>query len=223
MTKPEPDGAKLTLSDLLAGGAHDAAAQTIRVTATAWKTVLAKSRPNVWNSLEARESVDRAWVRSFQDAPALDLLAASMVWGFGPISYGPFRVREMLTTRGADQSAEAIRADLRDGGPEKGFASLFAKGRPRLRYLGVAFGTKFLAFATDPDRPTSAYVYDKNVWKGLKLLAVPPTQFADPGGYVRATQYRDYCAWISKHAAIVGFAHGEDLELALFRLGRNPR
>ncbi len=69
-----------------------------------------------------------------------------MIWGYGPVGYGPWRTARVLTdnTRAAERLAEVARI-AQDHGGAAAFRDLADK---RLRYLGVAFGTKYLRFVT---------------------------------------------------------------------------
>lgn len=190
--------------------------QEIDVDPSAWRSTVASACPDVWAAFVDRRQVDRAWVRSFASGRPIDLLAASMIWGFGPVGYGPHRLGRMLTAENADVIAAEVVAGAQTGA-KAGFRALFRNWRPRLPYLGVAFGTKLLAFATSPDEERSCYIYDKNVWKALVRL-VPEQNFPDSGGPVRSDEYQRYCTWITTNGGT--FGGGENLELALFKLGR---
>ena len=82
------------------------------------------------------------------DGPAAAVRAfiAAMVWGYGPSGYGPFRTCRVLASnpdapRRLLEAAEAAR----DRGPLAGFDVLAAAP---LKYLGVAFSTKYLYYCS---------------------------------------------------------------------------
>ncbi|WIX85676.1 hypothetical protein [Amycolatopsis sp. DG1A-15b] len=70
----------------------------------------------------------------------------AMIWGYGPVGYGPWRTARVLAenAHAASRLAEVARVALEHGGVAA-FRDLADK---RLRYLGVAFGTKYLRFVT---------------------------------------------------------------------------
>ena len=82
------------------------------------------------------------------DGPAAAVRAfiAAMVWGYGPSGYGPFRTCRFLASnpdapRRLLDAAEAAR----NRGPLAGFDVLAAAP---LKYLGVAFSTKYLYYCS---------------------------------------------------------------------------
>ena len=82
------------------------------------------------------------------DGPAAAVRAfiAAMVWGYGPSGYGPFRTCRVLASnpdapRRLLDAAEAAR----NRGPLAGFDVLAAAP---LKYLGVAFSTKYLYYCS---------------------------------------------------------------------------
>jgi hypothetical protein len=117
------------------------------------------------------DAVDRAAIRAAArqaaDGPtqAVDAFVAAMVWGYGRVGYGPWRTRRVLhaTPDAAASLATAARIVATDGG----LAAYEAlSGSLRLRYLGPAFGTKFLYFV--PHRSdSSALILDRLVARWL--------------------------------------------------------
>ena len=77
---------------------------------------------------------------------AVRAFIGSMIWGYGLVGYGPWRTLRVLDSNAgsAMRLAEAAEVVEMDGGLA-GFRNL--AGRP-LRYLGVAFGTKYLYFVS---------------------------------------------------------------------------
>lgn len=104
---------------------------------------------------------------------ALDLLVTSMVWGFGPLGYGPARTAKMLATDSVASIAAEIVETVRSHGAGRGFSALFKpSGSGRIYGLAVAMGPKLLYFAcrdgsTPAPRPM---VYDQWVYAGLAVL-----------------------------------------------------
>ncbi|WP_146060375.1 hypothetical protein [Amycolatopsis sp. CA-128772] len=97
------------------------------------------------------ERIDRAeatrhatHARTAEGAEQAFLVA--MIWGYGLVGYGPWRTERVLTDnhRAAERLAEVARI-AQDHGGTAAFRDL---AENRLRYLGVAFGTKYLRFVT---------------------------------------------------------------------------
>lgn len=84
-----------------------------------------------------------------------DAFVVAMIWGYGPVPYGPFRThRIMARPEFADELAEVTRVAIEHGGvaayrlvhqrrsEKPGAAGIF------LKWLGPAFGTKYIYFIT---------------------------------------------------------------------------
>ena len=100
-----------------------------------------------------------------------------MIWGYGTGGLGAFRTKRILTVN--DQAATLLQRAayvVAMSGALEGYRCLATSSR--LRYLGPAFGTKFLYFCSREDRPP-ALILDKLVsqWLaenvGLALDPVP--------------------------------------------------
>jgi Putative 8-oxoguanine DNA glycosylase OGG-like protein len=77
---------------------------------------------------------------------AVQVFLASMIWGYGPVGYGPWRTKRVLDSnaQAAERLAEVARTVVA-GGALDGFRDMAAKP---LKHLGVAFGTKYLYFVS---------------------------------------------------------------------------
>ncbi|WP_162834514.1 hypothetical protein [Amycolatopsis circi] len=99
---------------------------------------------------------------------------AAMIWGYGRVGYGPWRTSRVLTENpdALDRLAK-VAAVARDQGGLAAFRDL--AGEP-LRYLEVAFGTKYLRFVTAAQSQDSAPILDAVVRRwvathtGVRLL-----------------------------------------------------
>jgi hypothetical protein len=146
----------------------------------------------------SQKSIRRSFVASHHDDPLAQFICA-MAWGFGPDARGLFRVRQMLLpsrdARPAVEVIEEIVKTVQEHGAAAGLSSLFVGGRARLRYLGIAFGTKLLHFAAvgAPVGPCPL-VLDARVYRGAQGVT-PRPPIPDPARYVRSSQYQEYCQW----------------------------
>jgi hypothetical protein len=156
----------------------------------------------------------------------MQLFVATMVWGFGPLGFGPARVENMLATARCQSILQNIIATARTATLDTMFGNLFKpNGRGRIYGLGTAFGTKLLHVAghqrPEGDMPL---VYDKRVWTSLSALPRYPGPPPKPTGWVASSQYADYCRWAGKFAKRASNRIGQrrtgaDVEYALFTLG----
>jgi hypothetical protein len=91
-----------------------------------------------------------------------------MTWGYGDVGYGPFRVARILadTPNATGRLRDAATA-LADGGAVAGYRALADRRRSRLKWLGPAFGTKFLHFCT-PAGQQPALILDRLVADWLR-------------------------------------------------------
>lgn len=150
----------------------------------------------------------------------------AMIWGHGPSGYGPFRTARILTgsrqplgVAASDQvlkrlelSAEISRQD----GPVQGYRYLNAR-TTRIAWLGPAFFTKWLYFATargDSNAPAAAPVLDALVIRWLTREAAVSLRPGYTDDYAR---YVDLLrAWGDPHGLTA-----VQVEERIFRLLRN--
>lgn len=91
-----------------------------------------------------------AQLASAGEREALDAFVASMVWGFGRTGYGAYRTNRILAVNpDAGRHLHAVALSLRSRGPVEGYRAL--ANEHRLKWLGPAFGTKYLHFCSPPD------------------------------------------------------------------------
>ena len=170
----------------------------------------------LFESVLHENTITRGMVFDYQDAEPSDLLVASMVWGFGPIAYGPYRTAQMLTERDASETVSSIVEDIRAAArqsPEAGFASLFSSRRTRLRQLGIAMGTKLLYFSAG--RRTGSHmplVLDQVVFAACGRVGI---NAPDPRRYTSSTSYGSYCREMADRATNLEI-DPDQLEMALF-------
>lgn len=123
-----------------------------------------------------RDEVCRVVTANLSLGKVLSAFVTSMIWGYGDSGYGPARVRWVLTgIRGRKAAHAPVLPDVaerlqaaahvvRERGPVEGFRHMNNSGR--IKYLGSAFFTKWLYFASalsGPDDPKAAPILDKRV------------------------------------------------------------
>jgi len=112
---------------------------------------------------------------SYDPERVLSVFLASMIWGYGMVGYGPYRTQRVLD-HGSDDAEHSALTQLvevaeiaqrtEDGGLTdfKHIAKERSAGRAYLKYLGPAFGTKFIYFLTKASKEvTTAPVLDSVV------------------------------------------------------------
>jgi hypothetical protein len=127
-----------------------------------------------------RPTIRRACVGAAESPETAEAaFMVAMAWGYGTVGFGPWRVARILATnRGAAARLQAAAETLGSHGPMPAYRRLGDPGDCRLRYLGPAFGTKFLAFCSS-DRNRPPLILDRLVaaWlgqnAGLDLNPVP--------------------------------------------------
>jgi hypothetical protein len=86
---------------------------------------------------------------------------ATMVWGFGWVGYGPHRTANMLAIPWTPARLDAVAKTVIDAGAVAAYGRL--AGDCRIRGLGPAFGTKFIAFCQRPAAVPVALIHDELV------------------------------------------------------------
>lgn len=122
----------------------------------------------------------------------------AMIWGYGPVGYGPWRTARVLTENphAADRLAE-VAIVARDSG---GLAAFRDLARERLRYLGVAFGTKYLRFVTAALSHDAAPILDAVVRRWLATHVGWSPNIDD----WRPTVYEEYVALLTSWSTELG-------------------
>lgn len=140
---------------------------------------------------------------------------AAMIWGYGPVGYGGYRTKRVLTENdGAGETLATVAGIARDQGGPAAFEWL-ARRQNRLRYLGVAFATKYLFFCAENGHGQPALVLDRLVrdWMA-KTLDWPLNLEWD------VEDYRKYVDRMSAWAVGLDIEPG-DLEMLVFQLAAN--
>jgi hypothetical protein len=163
------------------------------------------------NPLE-RAAVAAVCAEAVTDAPSAErAFVAAMVWGYGRVGYGRDRTMKVLTDtpRSADRLLAAARTLAEDGALA---AYRRLAGDCRLKWLGPAFGTKYLFFCQPPGQTPTALILDATVseWFGLNA-----------GILLKADVWSlsVYAAYLDQMHRWADELHcrAEDVELAIFR------
>lgn len=166
------------------------------------------------------DSVDRVTVRGACAAAATDAYSAEqafivvMAWGYGKdVGYGPWRTRRVLTqTPDAAERLAAVARTLEGSGPTSAYERMTSNGDCNLRWLGPAFGTKFLYFCQPPAYEVKALIFDNLVATWLRREAgvdLDPVPWSVPN-------YSQYLGHMHRWSLALGCS-ADDLEYCIFR------
>lgn len=118
------------------------------------------------------DRVDRAIVTDSCKNAAKSVIEAekafvvAMTWGYGKRGYGPHRTARIFSENDdAGKKLRQVAFTVEASGSVEGYRLL--ANECRLKYLGPAFGTKFLAFCPQAKISPPALVIDANVGKWL--------------------------------------------------------
>jgi hypothetical protein len=153
-----------------------------------WQTTLPEHQDllaSLPDNIGRAVAAERGAIAIDGQAEAVEAFVAAMVWGYGPIGYGAFRTARVLAEnpQAPEILLEAAQRVRRDGG-----ASAFAWLKEhRLRYLGVAFATKYLYFCNGPESaPEPALILDRLVQRWMRQHAACPLRLGwHVGDYTR--------------------------------------
>lgn len=176
----------------------------------------------------SRTDIVAAFSGAREEDELLDLFVATMIWGYGTVGYGPWRVERMLA------SIEDVRFDF------KAVQGLLSEGNIRqayqcfvdrhIGYCGPAFYTKYLYFlsAIEATRARrNAYILDSRVAASLvrhararEALAPFPiddegTVFPDADGYLSFVDLVEEIVVDCREHGHAGIG-GDDIEFLLF-------
>lgn len=147
-----------------------------------------------------------------------DLFIGAMIFGYGPIGYGPSRVERIIQTN-HDLIAKLNRQyKAAVGGPGESWVSHTQDDR--VKYLGPAFATKFAYFAArkqQSDRTVPLIADINTSWAMWKLSGIPLSV------KLRAS-YLEYVDLAHNWGKHVESEYGADeIERAVFKIGADIR
>lgn len=165
------------------------------------------------NSLPKK--LDRGKVREVCDSDFYSVLQkflATMVWGYGDIGYGPYRVSQMLGQANSLHILESAIQVARSSGPLHAYA-YFAGNR--IKILGPSFGSKFLNFVTP--REVGSPIYDSLIARWVGTFAKEDFLGVSTSSELwNLNTYSRYWHWIKFHAEKFG-KYPDQMELGIFR------
>ena len=177
-----------------------------------WQRDLA---PNSEFISQLPKEIDRTFLRTLVangENSVMEKFLAVMIWGYGDLGYGSFRVRKMLDSDGFQEKVATVFEMCQQGAVLDSYVFL---SKSKIDQLGPAFGTKIINFFTP--REVVAPIYDSFISKWMDIYA----KDAFPGGSCSSkvwsrNVYSSYVRFITSHAQKLE-CFGEDLELVIFR------
>jgi hypothetical protein len=151
------------------------------------------------------------------NSEALEAFVTVMAWGFGTVGFGPFRTRRIIaSTPEAVARLHRVATALERESVLKAY-ELFGTSC-RLKYLGPAFGTKFLYFAQPASGARTALIHDALVtaWLSRNLGLEISSASWD------ASTYRRYLDLVAGWADALG-CEPDDIEYAIFQAMADER
>lgn len=140
-----------------------------------WRAAFPKQQA-LWRDLP--EQLDRKSVRAITDRAAESpgaaetALIATLAWGFGWVGYGPHRADQMLiSTPDSRRHLQAVAVLARVDGAMAAYRGLAHEHR--IKGLGPAFGTKFIAFCQPAGGQPVALIHDQLVGAWLATHGRP--------------------------------------------------
>jgi hypothetical protein len=160
-------------------------------------------------------SLDRTFLRETaknQDFSAVEKFTATMIWGYGDVGYGSYRVKKMFNSLDFVRKIENSFSMCQSNEPLAAYSYL---SKNRIEQLGPAFGTKWIAFVTPTGSP--APIYDSLIGTWFSTFAAADFEGVSLNPEVWSLKtYTSYVLWMSK----VAEKHSikcDDLELVLFQ------
>jgi hypothetical protein len=185
-----------------------------------WRAAFPKQQA-LWRDLP--ELLDRKAVRAITDraaespAAAETALIATLAWGFGWVGYGPHRAEKMLiSTPDSRRHLQAVAVLARLDGAMAAYRGLAHEHR--IKGLGPAFGTKFIAFCQPAGAEPVALIHDQLV--GAWLAAHGRSDLASASW--SASRYEAYLDQIHVWADALG-VNPETVEYLIFQAEADAR
>jgi hypothetical protein len=145
---------------------------------------------------------------------AVQVFLLAMLWGYGPVGYGPFRTRRILERpQASSELLEIAQVAYQEGGLAafERIAAHRRKAGSYLKWLGPAFGTKYIYFLTAQDPSVQpAPVMDAVVRRWFRVHAPGRPLIVDTWD---VPSYRSFLDSLSEWADDIHRHFGHDIRL----------
>ena len=158
----------------------------------------------------SRENVRR--VCGSEKSSVTEKFITTMIWGYGDLGYGSYRVKKMLSSPGFDEKINCSHELARMGFVMEAYEYL---SKNKVQQLGPAFGTKWLSFVSPNTQP--APIYDSFIAMWVKKFAKHEFNKVSTSSEVWSKKtYGTYFEWMVSSSAEFGLKPDE-LELVIFQ------
>jgi len=177
-----------------------------------WERVLLSEKQFIESLPDALSREDVRQVCESKKSTVIEKFITSMIWGYGDLGYGSYRVEKMLSTPGFEEKISRSYDLVRNGLVMEAYEYL---SKNRVQQLGPAFGTKWLSFVSPRAQP--APIYDSFISMWIKKFA--KSEFAEvsiSSEVWSKKTYGTYLEWMissSEEFAI----KPDELELVIFQ------
>jgi len=135
----------------------------------------------------------------------------SMIWGYGDLGYGSYRVKKMFSTPGFNEKIQQSFDLARAGNSLEAYIFL---SKNKVQQLGPAFGSKWLSFASSNEQP--APIYDSFISLWIKKYATKEFGSVATSSEVwNKKTYGAYLEWMNLNSRALE-VKADDLELVIF-------
>ena len=160
-------------------------------------------------------ALDRTFLRKLvadDSVSNVEKFLAIMIWGYGDLGYGSFRVKKMVNSPGFSEKVTQVYESCQRGEVLEAYLYL---SKNRIEQLGPAFGTKLICFFTP--REFVAPIYDSFISKWMEKHAKNAFLGQSTSSEVWSKSiFTSYLAWVDFHVSKLN-CFSDDLELLMFR------
>jgi hypothetical protein len=160
-------------------------------------------------------ALSRSDVRSICDqrhCSVPEKFISSMIWGYGDLGYGSYRVKKMFATPGFSEKIHKSFELARAGYVVEAYEFL---SRNKVQQLGPAFASKWLSFASSGAQPSP--IYDSFISMWVKKYAAKEFAKVSTSSEVwNKKTYSTYLEWMGLNSIELK-VKADDLELVIFQ------
>jgi hypothetical protein len=161
------------------------------------------------------ESLNRSDVRLVCEQKKFTVsekFVTAMIWGYGDLGYGSYRVKKMFSTPGFSEKIHQSFDLARAGETIEAYEFL---SKNKINQLGPAFASKWLSFVSPCHQP--APIYDSFISLWIKKYAAKEFKHVSMSSEVWSKKtYGTYLDWMNESSFSLG-VKTEDLELVIFQ------
>lgn len=182
-----------------------------------------KSRSNWYKDIPSLENfmdklpkaITRKDVRNITEnnkTNTIEKFLATMIWGYGNLGYGSYRVKKMFAAHGFEEKIGLSYELARTGLVLEAYEYL---SKNRIQQLGPAYGTKWLSFVSPISQP--APIYDSFIAMWIEKYAKNDfAQIRTSSEVWNKQTYSAYYEWMNSNSNVLG-VKTDDLELVIFQ------